>query len=384
MIKKLIFIVSTLSLCLSSTFCGYKQYLATASTDGTINIYNINQLKNKKPRKKTLKETEAFTDIAFSPDGKYLASILYDSRIIIFKTEEDFKKLTLQKIKNKKENLNFDRPCLAFSPDSKYLVTCDGNNKIIIWKTTNFAKPHPKIYKTFKEKNVETFSPLKFTKTKKKYSLASGFDILRGFTLSAKIQMWETNKWKPFFTLNVIEGSSILSMAFSYNGKYLAIGLSNSKIKILDLSDLKPITTLEGHNRGVASVEFSHDSKYLASGSKDRTTKIWDTETWTLITTLKKHKKGVTSVAFSIDDQYLATGSRDETTKIWEKGEKKTWRGKKTPQKTWKKPKLINTLKNHTDDVTSVVFSPKIYPLKEKEMREKDITERIGFISEKL
>lgn len=50
----------------------------------------------------------------------------------------------------------------------------------------------------------------------------------------------------------------------------------------------EPVRTLKGHTT-VESVSFSPDGKYLASGSRDRTIKFWSLATGQCIKTLKGH-----------------------------------------------------------------------------------------------
>ena len=59
-------------------------------------------------------------------------------------------------------------------------------------------------------------------------------------------------------------------------------------------------------------------------------------------TSLRGHTDNVTSVAFSPDGQILASGSTDETIRLWDVNTSE----------------LIEILEGHTDDVTSVAFSP--------------------------
>ncbi|CAK7207179.1 hypothetical protein SEUCBS139899_009987 [Sporothrix eucalyptigena] len=87
---------------------------------------------------------------------------------------------------------------------------------------------------------------------------------------------------------------------------------------------------------------FSPDGTQLASGSYDKTVKLWDTASGECTQTLKGHSQYVTSVVFSPDGTQLASGSYDETVKLWD-----TASGECT-----------QTLKGHSHAVTSVVFSP--------------------------
>ena len=51
----------------------------------------------------------------------------------------------------------------------------------------------------------------------------------------------------------------------------------------------KPLQTLEGHTDWVTSVAFSRDGKQLALASSDKTVRLWDATTGKLLQTLKGH-----------------------------------------------------------------------------------------------
>ncbi len=74
---------------------------------------------------------------------------------------------------------------------------------------------------------------------------------------------------------------------------------------------------LKGHSESLISVAFSPDGKYLVSGSYDKTLKLWSVESQKEITTLKGHSSWLISIAFSPDGKYLAYGSQDGTVKLW-------------------------------------------------------------------
>ncbi len=101
--------------------------------------------------------------------------------------------------------------------------------------------------------------------------------------------------------------------------------------------------TLKGHGGSVLSVAFSPDGRLLCSGSEDRTIKLWKVETWQEIRTLKGHDGPVTGVAFSPDGKRIASGSADKTVRIWDVP---------TGQE-------VLILKGHTEAVHSVAFNPK-------------------------
>ena len=111
---------------------------------------------------------------------------------------------------------------------------------------------------------------------------------------------------------------SVLSVAYSPDGRYLASGSGDNTIKIWEVATGKELHTLAGHSSGVYSVVYSPDGRYLASGGGDNTIKIWEVATGKALRTLTGHSSRSLSVAYSPDSRYLASASIDNTIKIWE------------------------------------------------------------------
>jgi WD40 repeat protein len=136
-----------------------------------------------------------------------------------------------------------------------------------------------------------------------------------------------------------------LSVAFSPNGRLLAVGSYDHTIKIWDQETGQLHRTLKGHQDEVLTVAFSPDNQWLASGSLDQTVKLWQVSTGNLISTLKGHNERVSSVTFAPHDHILASASQDGLVKIWG--------GKKFD-------KALYTLKGYggPDYVAAILFSP--------------------------
>ncbi|KAF8595295.1 WD40 repeat-like protein, partial [Ceratobasidium sp. AG-I] len=70
--------------------------------------------------------------------------------------------------------------------------------------------------------------------------------------------------------------AAIIDLAFSPNGRHIALGSWDRTIHIWDLGLATPTSEiLVGHSSRVASVAFSHDGSRIASGSADCTVRIW-------------------------------------------------------------------------------------------------------------
>ena len=76
--------------------------------------------------------------------------------------------------------------------------------------------------------------------------------------------------------------------------------------------------TLEGHEDWVSAIAFSPDGKYLATGSWDAKVRLWDIATGALHSTLQGHGESVHGLAFSLKGQLASASSEDRTIRLWE------------------------------------------------------------------
>jgi WD40 repeat protein len=107
---------------------------------------------------------------------------------------------------------------------------------------------------------------------------------LAGADSAGNIILWDTASAKVRATLKQEDQRRARALAFSPDGKVLAVGLGSRPgrdrepglIVLWDPATGKPRLTLTGHTNEVLSVAFSPDGKLLASGSSDRTVRLWD------------------------------------------------------------------------------------------------------------
>src|SRR6266566_7880942 len=135
---------------------------------------------------------------------------------------------------------------------------------------------------------------------------------------------------------------SILSVAFSLDGKQLAAGTANGEIRLWKTADGSPQLTYQGHTQWVFALDFHPTKDILASGSGYKTIRLWEASTGKCLNIMQGHSAWVRSVAFSPDGNHLVSCSEDETICLWDVG---------TGQ-------CIHTLRGHGGRVRSVAFSP--------------------------
>ena len=162
---------------------------------------------------------------------------------------------------------------------------------------------------------------------------------LQGATLH-KVNFAHCDLAKSVFTQNL---GSVLSVAFSPDGKLLAAGDSKGEIRLWRVADGQPLLTFQGHTNWVCSVAFSPEGDLLASGSADGTVKLWNIAQGQCLNTWRGHRGWVWSVTFSPDSCLLVSGSEDHTVRLWE----------------IRSGRCLGILGGHTEGVRSVAFSPK-------------------------
>jgi WD40 repeat protein len=237
---------------------------------------------------------------------------------------------------------------VAFSPDGRLLASGSWDETIKLWEVASGREVRTLSGHTDWVLSV-AFSP-------DGRLLASG-----AAWPDTTIKLWEVATGREVRTLSG-HTSWVTSVAFSPDGRLLASGSHDATIKLWEVATGSLVRTLSGHTGDVRSVAFSPDGRLLASGSCGRwesgidcvqgEIKLWDVATGSLVRTLSGHTDWVRSVAFSPDGRLLASGScgKFENNIYCVQGEIKLW--------DVATGSLVRTLSGHTSWVNSVAFSP--------------------------
>lgn len=119
--------------------------------------------------------------------------------------------------------------------------------------------------------------------------------------------------------------SSILSVAVSPSGQFVATGGADKRIIIWDAENLVPLKTFSQHRDAVSSLKFTRAISSMSSGeqlfsaSLDRTIKTWSLSpgAHAYVETLFGHQDHVLSVDSMAIDQCVSVGARDRTARLW-------------------------------------------------------------------
>jgi WD40 repeat protein/energy-coupling factor transporter ATP-binding protein EcfA2 len=261
----------------------------------------------------------AVVSVAFSPDGKTLASASFD------KTVKLWDSTTRKEIATLYGHSDYVR-LVSFSPDGKTLASASFDKTVKLWDVIGHNE-------------LATLSG--HSDSVVSVAFSPNGKTLASSSSDKTVKLWDIATHKEIATISG-HSAQVVSVAFSPDGKILASASYDKTVRLWDVLSLKEITPLSGHSDSVVSVAFSPDGKTLASASYDKTVKLWDIATRKEIVTLSGHSDSVVSVAFSPNGNTLASASNDKTVKLWD-----TVTRKETA-----------TLFGHSEYVFAVAFSP--------------------------
>jgi WD40 repeat protein len=113
-------------------------------------------------------------------------------------------------------------------------------------------------------------------------------------------------------------GKYVSAMAFSSDGKTVAVASDDGKLLFFDTAARRASGTLDAHEDYISGVAFSRDGRSLVTGSADKTVKLWDAASHGARVTWKGHAGSVDAIAISPDGRTIASVGDDKTVRLWE------------------------------------------------------------------
>jgi WD40 repeat protein/serine/threonine protein kinase len=112
---------------------------------------------------------------------------------------------------------------------------------------------------------------------------------------------------------------SVVALQFAPNGERLAVAFRDERsVRICDVVSGKLGDAIRGHEAALTSMVWSPDGKTIATGYEDHKVRLWDVARREAIGTPWEHPAAVSAVTFSSDGRRVAAGTKDGTVHVWD------------------------------------------------------------------
>jgi WD40 repeat protein len=236
--------------------------------------------------------------VAFSPDGKILASAGYDHTVRLWDVDKKEEIATLKKHSGPVSGL-------SFSADGKWLASAgmafDPNEKV---NDLRFKKGEVHLWNVAERKHERLLHSAPDTGTMAVSFAPDGKTVALGTTNRGDMRVVDVETGKEVNKHNRNAGW-IYRVAYSPDGQTVAWATAQQAIFLSEAMGKQTLHTLRGHQGDVYGLAWSPDGKTLATGSVDGVIKLWNPATGRERLTLRRGAGRINNLTFTPDGNTL-------------------------------------------------------------------------------
>ncbi len=274
------------------------KFIASASADRTVKIWET----DKGRELRTIYIDEGYvTSVQFSPDSKHLLFSGGDYEIGILKIYSLSENKIISNLQGHKEYAWKSR----YSPDGSKIISISFDQRIKIWNSKTGALLH-----TSKEQPA----------------------LLRGLAVDPKgewfvntnddgaVKIWSLETYEEIFELDLPELFEARCVTVAPNGAYVLVGGYGGDIAVFQRDQFSdgPTYLNEAHNNTIDDIAVTNDNQFFLTAAHDNLIKKWDLKSGAQTSYFKGHKDWVYALDVHPNKpQFISGGSFDKSLMEW-------------------------------------------------------------------
>jgi WD40 repeat protein len=239
-----------------------------------------------------LGEGASIEDLAFSPNGRWLALIQRDQAVKILDAASGAEQASIA-------SAGHWQQWLLFSPDSKELFMPGAGGCLVVWDLARRTERH------FPAPGQGVFRACR-----------TGLLFVADHS---EIGIWDVTARKERGRIPVLTKSPWSAAALSPDGDTVALASSEGSIAFFSPRNGRNWSTAPKQRATdpINSLAFSPDGQTLVSGGQDHAVRLWNVSTGEEIALLGEHEAAVFGVDFAPDGRQIASGGFDRSIHLW-------------------------------------------------------------------
>ncbi len=260
------------------------------------------------------------TALAWSPNGKWIASASYDKTVQVWDAANGKQLLTY---KEHRDRVN----ALAWSPDSTRLASASDDGTVRVWNPLSGT-----LFFAYQGHNGPV-NALSWSPILSAYGNALPSQIASA-GIDKSVHTWDATLGTNQYIFRQ-HTAAVYAVAWSSDGKRIASAGEDRAVRVWYpvkeppkrsffttftsmLSLQRDVLKMNSHAGRINGLAWSPDSKYIASASSDHWVLIRDALTGTTAYSYGVDRKGMKNcIAWSPNGKHLASGGNDKTVEIW-------------------------------------------------------------------
>ncbi|MCA9152326.1 MAG: hypothetical protein KDA92_23650, partial [Planctomycetales bacterium] len=266
--------------------------ILSCSRDGSVCVFTLSRSENVRLFNE---HTSNVKTVAFSPDGKLLASSGYDAKILL--RDASSGQLLHELTGHTDGILNVN-----FSSDGNFLSSAGLDGTVRVWS------------------RADGWQCIRILPTAEHLScveITQHGEFAIGGAKSGTIRVWDVRSGQLVREWQAHHPDAF-SIDLSPDSKQLASVGFDGHVRIWDLATAAELATFNASFNPLFGVRYSPSGKLLAVSCGDGRVQIWNAVDGVRLANLVGHSAAVNVAAFSPDESTLVTGSWDGTIKFWD------------------------------------------------------------------